>query len=339
MVPQTIKNRYLTVLLSALLVLTGCGTAQTGAAQPSGEPASPPASENGETVFPYTFTDSAGRAVTLQAAPERVAVLFSSYAEVWLLAGGEVSVTVGESVQRGFAPEGTALVDGGAGKEIDEERLLSYEPDLVIGSADIAAQASLCEMLSEAGIPAALFQVDTFDEYLSMLKICTDLTGCGEAYQTAGVQVGERIDAIQSETASRLSNGELAQQRILFIRAGSKYSSTKAKRAPDNFVCVMLDELGAYNIADNAETLLDGLSLEEILREDPDYIFLTTMGSEEAAKAYIADLFSQEGWRDLTAVAGSKYAFLPKELFHFKPNDRWADAYAYLAELLYPSHE
>ncbi len=78
---QTVKKLYWTVLLLALFVLTGCGTAQTGTAQPSGEPASLPVSESGGTTFPYTFTDSAGRAVTLQAAPERVAVLFSSYAD------------------------------------------------------------------------------------------------------------------------------------------------------------------------------------------------------------------------------------------------------------------
>ena len=35
------------------------------------------------------------------------------------------------------------------------------------------------------------------------------------------------------------------------------------------------------------------------------------------------------------------YVFLSKELFHFKPNARWAEAYEYLAGLLYPelAHE
>lgn len=70
--------------------------------------------------------------------------------------------------------------------------------------------------------------------------------------------------------------------------------------------------------------------------EDPDYIFLTAMGSQEASEAYIDDLFAQDGWRQLTAVAEGNYQFLPREMFHFKPNARWGEAYAYLAQLLYP---
>ena len=75
---------------------------------------------------------------------------------------------------------------------------------------------------------------------------------------------------------------------------------------------------------------------EEILVQDPDYIFISTMGDEQAATSYMMDLFSQEGWRDLSAVQNEDYIFLPKDLFHFKPNHQWADAYRMLAQILYP---
>lgn len=280
----------------------------------------------------YSFTDSIGNIVSLEEPPGKVAVLFSSYAEIWNLSGGKVSVTVGESVERGFVPEGTVLVDGGAGKTIDVELLLAAQPDLVIGSADIDAQVEACRLLQQAGIPAALFRVDTFADYLSVLEICTQITGNKEAYETYGVKVRERIDKILA--AAQAQEGQ--PKDILFIRAGSQYSATKAKRAPDNFVCIMLDELGARNVADRAEVLLDGLSLEEILLQDPDHIFLTTMGSEQAAVSYIGELFTQEGWKELTAVKAESYTFLQKDLFHFKPNARWAEAYELLAKLLYP---
>lgn len=311
------KNRYVTVILILALLLTACG-------RQSSQPA--------ERTCYYSFTDSTGAVVTLPEKPRKVAVLFSSYAEIWTLAGGAVAVTVGESVERGFVSENVVLVDAGAGKTIDHELLLAAQPDLVIGSADISAQVEACKLLSRSGIPCALFRVDTFDDYLSMLKICTDITGEKDAYETYGTAAQEKIAAIKEAVDQQAAE----PKNILFIRAGSQYSSTKAKRSPDNFVCIMLDELGCHNIADNAEVLLDGLSLEEILLQDPDYIFLSTMGNEDAAVAYVEDLFSQEGWRDLTAVKSGNYTFLSKELFHFKPNARWAEAYAVLAELLYP---
>lgn len=310
------RKRIFAMILLTALMLAGCGETQP-VSQPEG--------------WSYTFTDSTGASVTLKQKPQTVAVLFSSYAQIWQLSGGTVTVTVGESIQRGFATESAALVDDGAGKTIDHELLLAAQPDLVIGSADIAAQVKACQVAAKAGIPAALFRVDTFPEYLSMLRICTDMTGNEEAYQTHGVAVAERIEAI------KLASEKMTDRKsILFIRAGSQYSSTKAKRAPENFVCTMLDELGAYNIADDAPVLLDGLSLEEILQQDPDCIVLTTMGSEEAAKSYMEELFASAGWRDLHAVKTKNYIFLPKELFHYKPNAHWDEAYRVLAEFLYP---
>ena len=279
-----------------------------------------------DTAPYYSFTDSTGAQVSLPAAPGKTAVLFSSHAEVWQLAGGTVDITVGESVERGFA-ENAVLVDGGAGKTIDVEALLAAEPELVIGSADIPAQVDACAMAACAGIPAALFRVDTFEDYLAMLRICTDITGNKAAYETYGT-------AVQAEIAAILAASEANQKNILFIRAGSTDASTKAKKAPDNFVCTMLQQLHTYNIAEDAPMLLDGLSLEHIMVQDPDYIFISTMGDEAAAKAHLTDLLQQEGWRELTAVKNGRWVFLPRELFHFKPNARWAEAYAYLASEL-----
>lgn len=300
-------KRFLSLLL--VLALVGCAAPAEGEAW-------------------YRFADSTGTEVVLPKAPETVAVLFSSHGEVWTLAGGEIAVTVGETLERGFA-ESAVLVDSGAGKTIDVEALLAAKPDFVIGSADIPAQVEACEAMRSAGIPAALFRVDTFDDYLTMLRICTDITGNEAAYDTYGMAVQTQIRELLAETEGRPS------KTILFIRSGSRASAAKAKRAPENFVCTMLQQLGAYNIADDAVVLLDGLSLEHILVRQPDYIFVSTMGDEAAAKRYITDLFADEGWRQLAAVEAGNWTFLPRELFHFKPNARWAEAYRYLAELLY----
>ena len=310
--------KRITALLLALLLLTACA------------PAEAPAGEG------YcSFTDSTGAAVTLPQKPRTVAVLFSSFAEVWTLAGGTADITVGESVERGFASESAVLVDSGAGKTVDLEALLAAQPDFVMGSADIPAQAEACEAMKRAGIPAALFRVDTFDDYLAMLRICTQITGNEAAWHRYGEEPRQKIEELMTRVQTHLESGA-AVKEILFVRAGSNAASTKAKRAPENFVCTMLQELGARNIADEAPVLLDGLSLEHVMLRDPDRIFLSTMGDEGAAKAYIADLFAGDGWRDLTAVKGGNCTFLQKELFHFKPNARWAEAYRCLAEILYP---
>ncbi len=311
-----LKKQLFTAMAAVLLLLTACG----GRGQ----------EYSGDAVY-YQFTDSEGNSVALSEKPEKTAVLFSSFADIWVTAGGRVDITVGETLERGFADEGTALVDKGAGKEIDVEALLAAEPDFVICSADIKAQSDAAVLIRSAGIPCAAFRVESFDDYLDVLKICTDITENPEAYAAYGTDMEEKIDALLEKIPKTGAEG-----KVLFIRSGSGESSAKAKNAAQHFAAAMLKELHADNIAENVPVLLDGLSIEEILKEDPQKIFISTMGDEEAAKAYMDSVLSSEAWQQVSAVKEDACYYLPKELFQFKPNARWYEAYLYLAELLYP---
>lgn len=259
---------------------------------------------------------------------EKTAVLFSSLAEIWLEAGGEIDITVGETVERGFAPSGTLLVDGGAGKTINTELLISYKPSLVICSSDIPAQAKAAELLSENGINVISLRVENFEDYLHALDVMTDITGKKEAYDNAVNTLGTSVrELLQSE--------ELALARgceILFVRAGSSASSTKTKTSEDHFAAAMLAEMGCRNIADTAP--VSELGIEAILSSDPDYIFFSLMGDEVAARANVESILNSEAWSSLTASKNGRIVILPKELFHFKPCSRWGEAYDYLAKIL-----
>ena len=285
--------------------------------------------EKNETNNFYTFTDDAGTEISLAEKPKTVAVLFSSHAEMVLLSGGHVDITVGESIERGFVSEDTPLVDSGAGKSINTELLISYKPDFVIGSNDIAAHRETAELLNKAGIPTALFYVESFPDYERVMKILCDIFGGKEYYKKNVSDVRDNIDVILSS----VPEGE--HKDFLFIRCASSAKATKAKANHENFVCVMLDDLGAYNITNRAPVLLDGLSIEQIILEDPDYIFFSTMGDENAARSYRESQLENKEWQTLSAVKLGNYTFLDKELFQYKPNNRWDKAYKTLAELLY----
>ena len=283
-----------------------------------------------------TFTDATGTTVTLEKKPQKVAVLFSSFAEIWQLSGGEVSITVGEAVERGFADSSTILVDSGAGHSlIDTEALVEAAPDLVIGTADYAGQVEAVEFCRGIGIPSALFRVETFDDYLSVLSVFCEINDTPDNYETYGSAVKNQVDEAK-RTASELLLGAESAPSILFLRAGSSDRSTKAKTAEDNFVCAMLSELGCENIADKNGSITGELSLEAILEEDPDYLFISTMGNEEAAIEHVTNMLSKEGWRELDCVKSASYCFLPRDLFHYKPNAKWGEAYEYLISILYP---
>lgn len=278
----------------------------------------------------YTFTDSTGAEVTAAKNPQKVAVLLSSLADIWVTAGGTVDITVGETVERGFGAEDVILVDDGAGKTINLELLIASKPDLVIYSPEISGQAECVEALRAAGIPTAGFRVERLADYLTVLNICTQLTGETDRLKTYGQDMAARVENLIVEAQNTAE-----QPSILFVRAGSSAEYTKAKTAENNFVCEMLDTLGTVNIADSAPILLDGLSVEEVLLSDPDHILYTTMGDEQTGAAYMESLLSDPVWSTLTAVQEGRVHMLPKELFQYKPNARWDEAYEYLIDLLY----
>ena len=254
---------------------------------------------------------------------------YGSFAEAWLLAGGELcGVTQDALEQRNLGlPEDIAVV--GTVKEPNAEEIIALEPDLVLLASDITAQAEIRDVLENAGLACAFFQVDTFADYAFMMEQLCAVTGREDLYEENVTQVGQQIEEAQA-------NAALASTRpnVLLIRAFS--TGIKAK-TDDELAGAILKDLGVHNIADDHPSMLEDLSLEEVIAADPDYIFVTTMGDEQKALDYLNGLIQQNpAWSELSAVKEDRYIVLPKDLFHYKPNNRWGESYQYLGEILYP---
>ena len=277
-----------------------------------------------------TFTDDLGREVTVTSA-ERVATLIGSFTDVWLLAGGEVVAAANDSWESLDLELGEDVVNTGSILEPDVEQLIAAEPDFVIASANTDADVELEDVLTQAGITVAYFDVANFDSYLHMLEICTKITGRADLYEENGLAVQEQIEA----TKARVDG---SQPKVLFLRASSQ--SVKAKESDGNVCGEMLADLGCINIADSDESLLDDLSMEAIIAADPDYIFVTIQGNDsEAAKNNVEELLvSNPAWASLTAIQNENYYWLDKRLYNLKPNAKWGEAYEQLADILYPEN-
>ncbi len=302
-------------MLALCLLLAGC-------AAPAGE-----TSFRGE----HTFTDDLGRTVTLDT-PERVAALTGSFAELWCLAGGEESLNAaaGDAWTSFDLDLSGSVVNLGAIKQPNLELLLASEPDLVLASSNTAAQAELRDTLERAGLTVAYFNVTNFEEYLDMLKICTDLTGDSGAYETYGAALQTQIDAARARADG-------SKPTVLYIRATG--SSCKVKNSRDTVLGEMLADLDCVNIADSEDSLLEQLSLEAILRADPAYIFAVLQGADSARAEQTLEqtLLSNPAWESLTAVREGRFFVLEHELYNLKPNGKWGEAYEKLADILYPT--
>lgn len=320
------KQILLLSLSTALLLssLTACGSPAASSS------ASSPSTAQSSAAQGYTFTDDLGRTVTVEQ-PERVAALIGSFADVWCLAGGQDTLVAAAhdawtSFDLGL---NDTVADLGAVKEPNLEVLLAAQPDFILASCNTTADLELQSTFENAGIPVAYFDIQNFDDYLNMLKVCTDLTGCPENYETYGLEVQSQVEA-----AKKRQDG--SAPTVLTIRATG--SSCKVKGSSDFLLGEMLADLGCVNVADSETSLLEELSLEAILAADPDYIFVVLQGSDstDAQETLEKALLSNPAWGSLKAVQEGRFHTLEHSLYNLKPNARWGEAYEKLADILYP---
>lgn len=309
--------QIITIILSvavALAVFTACAPEEKKADE--------------DTV---TFTDALGRTVTVKREPERVAALIGSFADVWMLSGGDLCATA-EDAWDDFGLRLPDAVSIGGAHSPNLELLLCADPDFVIASASTASNVEMQEVLEAAGITVAYFDVDNFEDYLAMLDICTDITGRKDLYEKNGLAIQSQIDAIKAEvSASSLSD---AERRVLLLRASS--GSVKAKGSEGTILGQMLSDLGCINIADSDTSLLETLSVESVIRQEPYRIFVVTMGDDtQKAVSNLNQLMDENpAWGTLAAVAEGRLHLMERKLFNMKPNARWAESYEKLSEIL-----
>ena len=344
------KQTRLIAAALCLLLLFGCGA--QSAAPDADSPAVPstPAEEDvtAETdvapespagtepqpadAWPLTVTDDLGREVTLSAPPKHVAALVASFAETWLLAGGTLSAAVHDAWEDFDLDLGEDVRDLGSGKDLSMELLFESEADLVLMSSNTKSQVELLDTLEQANVPALYFDVNGFDDYLRMLSVCCDITGCADLYEKNGLEVQKLVD--DAVAAAQKAKETRGAPTVLLLRAAA--SGVHAKGSTGTVLGLMLADLGCVNIADGSD-LLEDLSIERIIEADPEHIFIVQQGNDSAGaeKALNEMLTGSPAWAGLTAVKEDRVHTMDRHLYHFKPNANWGIAYAELEALLY----
>ena len=278
-----------------------------------------------------TFTDALGREVSVEKNPERTAALIGSFADVWTLSGGTLCAAP-EDAWADFGLELPEAVNLGGAHSPGFETLLSSDPDFVIASASTAANVDMKEQLENAGITVAFFDVDDFGDYLEMLDICTDITGRKDLFEKNGLNVKNEIDSIKAEFA----NADIPEDKrtVLLLRASAGF--IKAKDSEGTILGEMLSDLGCINIADSDKSLLEDLSVESVIRNEPYRIFVVTMGDDtEKALSNLTRMMEENpAWGTLSAVKNDRLHVMEKKLFNIKPNAKWAQAYEKLSDIL-----
>lgn len=315
--------KILTTFL-CVMVLASCG------AKP--EPVEPVNHDDTPVWQAVTIRDDLGREVTIEEEPQKVAALMGSFAETWVLAGGDLIAAPKDAWEDFELNLPESVENLGSYQKVSAEALFALDTDLIIASSNTKAHMELKDTLESAGLNVLYFDVNGFEDYLRMLKVCTDITGRADLYESNGTKVQEQVDKAKHNAQTAVN--KLGAPRILFVRTSA--SGIHIKGSDGTVLGLMLKDLGCVNVADGSD-LLENLSMEKIIEEDPDKIFIVMQGSDEegARKTLEENLTGNPAWNGLTAVENKMVFFMDKKLYHLKPNNRWGTAYEQLEYILY----
>jgi len=277
------RSRLALVALAALLALAAAACSSSGAdgIATSGTVPEAPAS------FPVTITDSSGVDVVIDAMPRRIISISPASTEILFAIGaGDQVIAVDEFSDHPPEAPTTDL----SGFEPNVEAIATFEPDLVIMSFD---PGDVVSALTALDIPAMQhFSANTLDDTYAQME-------------QLGIVTGHRDEAAALEVQMRADLDDLAAATTDLDPAPTYYhelDDTLFSATSATFIGSVYSMAGLVNIADEAD--VDGfgfpqLSVEYILEQDPDFIFLadTKCCGQDAST-----VAARPGWDELTAV-------------------------------------
>lgn len=265
-----------------------------------------------EAAWPRTIEDALGNQVTLEAKPERVAILDFGFMEsMFALNTTPIASTYAMRTLNGFGTLQTYALDSQV-EELGEatapnlEMLVELEPDLILMTAeDEHLDMELYEAASQI---ATVVTFDSFD-WKEQLKAFAECLGEEETAE----EFIENIEALIVESREDLAAYSDKTVALLFERSSSKgdFYITGSTESP---IWFDTDEGLGLTPPNNYPETGEVVSLEGLASLDPDYIFLFgSLGSEAEnyAQIYLSEeTQSSSVWQSLTAVKNEHVYYL-----------------------------
>ncbi len=291
------------------------------------------------------FNDGVGQNLSLRKNFKRVISLYSSFTTLWYEANGTLVGTVGGSsaieLYKEYIgyditeSEVPVLTTNSNASKWSLETILASNPDLIICSTAMNGYKTIKEPAQALEIPVIVVDYENFADYLKWFKVFSFLTDNERLWQEIALKALDEVTDIIFKTK------EFEPVKVISLFSGpvSILANTS-----NTLMGAMIEELGAINIVSmwnnpsNASRL--ELNLEALVVNQPKKILVACHSSEELAKKYIEQNYgNNELWNYLDAVKNNQVFYLPKQLFHNKPNHRFVDSYKMLASVLYPEYK
>ena len=270
-------------------------------------------------VAPRTFVDDLGRKLYLANPPQRIVSLAPSVTEILFLIGLHEEI-VGVTEFCDFPPE--ALTKPKVGYATPNlETIVGLQPQLVLAPTSFL-RADFLNKLEQLKIPTFILDPHSVEDILAHIQLLGRMVGHP---QEANAQA-----ALMRKQLARLSSRlvDLPRPKLLYILNSSPLITV----GPGSFIHRLIELAGGRNAAEQAGAPYPRLTMEEVIRQNPD-ILLFPVGRQEGISQVDQD--SWKRWTTLAAVQHGKLFQVDSDLLN-RPGPRILEGLKHLVKILHP---
>lgn len=298
MAPRARRRASLTTVVAgvAALASAGCGGSGEGGQQ-------------------RTVTDALGRDVPVSPPATRVVSLAPSATETVLALGAGDRMVARTAADEALLPD--SLPDVGGGLDPSLETILAVRPDLVL-TWSVGGDRGVLDRLAPLGIRSFAVEPRTLEEVLGLVRDVGRLLDLESASDSLVQEVDARLRSLD------VAVGDDPRPTVFYAVWLTPPSTT----GRGTFLDQLIRAAGGRNVFDDLDQPWPSVSVEELLRRDPDVILVSDAATSGA-------LSGAAGWSSLRAVREGRVFVVDGDLFS-RPGPRVAEAAWTLARLLHP---
>jgi iron complex transport system substrate-binding protein len=270
-------------------------------------------------VSDQTFTDDLGRRIYLAKPPRRIVSLAPSVTEILFAVGLDAEV-VGVTAFCDFPPPAKAKPKIGAATP-NLEAVLGLKPDLVVGNKDFIRPDALAK-LEQLRVPVFILAPKSVEDILLHIGTVGRLVGHDKEARAVVQGFRDRLNELRHRMAST------RPVRVFYVVNSDPLISVGS----GSFIHQLLELAGGENIVGRASTPYPKVSLEEVIRRDPEVIIFPVGTSEGIPEA------EQQRWRkwtSLSAVAQNRLHQIRGDLVN-RSGPRVIEGIEELAKIFHP---
>ena len=296
----------------------------SASAAASASPASAsPAPSASAAAFPVTVTDDEGTAVTIDEEPDSIVSLTPGATETLFALGvGDAIKGKAEDIFL-YPPEAGDVPDVAKFGEVDVEKIVGLEPDVVIAGGDGFTPVDSIAQLRSLDVPVVVVDPADVATVFHDIELLGKAVGRSDEAETMTTTMRAEMDRIGDAVASQ-------EKPKVFYETGTDDSGKVYGIADGSFMNEMIQLAGAVPVTTGSPDKYD-MSTEKLIADDPELILLGD-GAFGMTPELVA---ARPGWKVISAVKSGDIRPIDDQTIT-RPGPRLFLGLALLASTIHP---